>query len=129
VLNSLALVYDAEGKRAAAEPMYRRALKIWEATQGPNSPSVAAALNNLAGLLAAEGRYKEAAPIYDRSLNVVQKAYGPSDLHLALALEGYAAFLRKTKRTEEAQRMIEAAQAIRKAHSRQSSSPAASGPR
>ncbi len=36
--------------RADAEPLYKRALAIWEKALGPEHPHVAASLNNLAEL-------------------------------------------------------------------------------
>lgn len=40
-----------KGKCHEAEPLYRRALVIWEAAMGPDHPQVATGLNNVATLL------------------------------------------------------------------------------
>lgn len=40
-----------QGRYADADPLYIRAIKIWEAEFGPEHPNVAAALSNRAGLL------------------------------------------------------------------------------
>ena len=37
-----------EGQYAEAEPLFRRALAIWEKALGPQHPAVAQSLNNLA---------------------------------------------------------------------------------
>ena len=61
-LNDLALLYEAQGRYAEAEPLYKRALAIDEKALGPDDPSVGTSLNNLAELYRAQGRYAEAEP-------------------------------------------------------------------
>ncbi len=63
-LNKLALLYDAQGKYAEAEPLYKRSLAIWEQALGPEHPDVAGSLNNLAELYRAQGRYAEARAVF-----------------------------------------------------------------
>ena len=58
--NSLAMLYNAQGKYGEAEPLFRRALAIAEKALGLEHPNVAASLNNLAGLYQAQGKYAEA---------------------------------------------------------------------
>jgi hypothetical protein len=48
---------------AKAEPLYQRALRIWEKTLGPKHPHIAIALENYAKLLRELKRAKEAAPL------------------------------------------------------------------
>ena len=59
-LNDLAALYQAQGRYAEAEPLYKRALANYEKALGPDHPYVAMALNNLAGLYEAQGRYADA---------------------------------------------------------------------
>jgi tetratricopeptide (TPR) repeat protein len=59
-LNNLALLYDAQGRYADAEPQYQRSLAILEKAFGPEHPNVAASLENYAGLLRETGRASEA---------------------------------------------------------------------
>ena len=61
-LNNLAEVYSAQGRYANAEPLFKRALAIYEKALGPEHPNVATGLNNLALLYNAQGRYAEAEP-------------------------------------------------------------------
>ena len=56
-LNNLAGLYQAQGRYADAEPLYKRALAMREAALGPDHPDVARALSNL-GLL-----YKKQGPL------------------------------------------------------------------
>ena len=76
-LNNLAGLYDAQGRYAEAEPLYERALAIWEKALGPEHPDVATSLNNLAELYRDQGRYAEAEPLYERALAIREKALGP----------------------------------------------------
>ena len=62
-LNNLAGLLRATNRLAEAEPLYRRALAIDEASYGPDHPTVATALNNLAELLRATNRLAEAEPL------------------------------------------------------------------
>ena len=63
---SLAEVYYAQGRRGEAEPLFMRALVIWEKALGPDDPNVATSLNNLATLYGLQGRYDEAEQLFKR---------------------------------------------------------------
>jgi len=76
-LNNLALLYDNQGRYAEAEPLYKRALAIWEKALGPDHPEVAMGLNNLGNLYEDQGRYGEAEPLSKRALAIQEKALGP----------------------------------------------------
>jgi len=52
-LNNLGSVLAAQGRYADAEPLYRRALAIWEKVLGPEHPDTSTGLNDLAVVLAA----------------------------------------------------------------------------
>ncbi len=62
ILSNLAELDRVRGRYAEAEPLYKRALTIWEKAVGADSPDVALGLNNLAALYDAQGRYAEAEP-------------------------------------------------------------------
>ena len=66
-LNNLAALYDAQGKYGEAEPLYQRALAIWEKALGPEHPNVATCLENYAALLKKMGRGAEAEPLEARA--------------------------------------------------------------
>ncbi len=67
-LTNLANLYTEQGKYAEAEPLYQRALRIWEQALGPDHPQVAYPLNGLANLYKEQGKYAEAEPLYQRAL-------------------------------------------------------------
>jgi tetratricopeptide (TPR) repeat protein len=75
-LNNLAELYQAQGRYAEDEPLYKRSLAIKEKAFGPDHPDVALSLNNLAELYRAQGRYAEAEPLYKRSLAIWEKSQG-----------------------------------------------------
>ncbi len=115
-LNNLALLYQAQGRYAEAEPLYKRALAIREKALGAEHPDVAQSLNNLAALYHDQGRYAEAEPLYERSLAIREKVLGPEHPYTARSLENYAALLSKTGRADEATGMEGRAKAIRARH-------------
>lgn len=55
-LNSLAVLYHAQGQYADAEPLYKRSLAIKEKALGPDNPFLAPLLGNLAELYRAQGQ-------------------------------------------------------------------------
>ena len=118
-LNNLALAYDAQGKYAQAEPLYLRALAIWEKALGPEHPDVAQSLNNLAALYDNQGKYAQAEPLYRRALVVLTRAVGPEHPDVATTLENYARMLRVMNRHDEAEMMEARAQAIRAKHAQE----------
>ena len=62
-LTRLGTVYTAQGKYAAAEPVYQRALALAEQIFGPDHPTVAERLHNLGGLYYAQGQHAAAQPL------------------------------------------------------------------
>ena len=70
-LNNLAALLQGTNRLAEAEPLYRRALAIFEKSHGPEHPNVASGLNNLAELLRATNRLAEAEPLYRRALAIL----------------------------------------------------------
>ncbi|MFZ4381404.1 MAG: tetratricopeptide repeat protein [Sandarakinorhabdus sp.] len=73
-LNNLAGLLRDTNRLAEAEPMFRRALTITEASLGSDHPDVAIRLNNLAGLLQASDRPDEAEQMYRRSALILLRA-------------------------------------------------------
>jgi tetratricopeptide (TPR) repeat protein len=76
LLNTIAWLYQAQGRYADAATLYKRSLAINEKTFGPDHPAVATLLNTIAWLYQAQGRYADAEPLYKRSLAIQEKAVG-----------------------------------------------------
>ena len=66
-LHNLALLYNAQGNYAEAEPLLQRSLTILERALGPEHPDVAQSLENYAALLRKTGRADEAAEMEARA--------------------------------------------------------------
>src|SRR6478672_6828982 len=64
-LNKRAVQLYSTG-RYSDEPLYKRALAIYEKSLGSENLNVALVLNNLAALYEAQGRYADAEPLYKR---------------------------------------------------------------
>jgi tetratricopeptide (TPR) repeat protein len=77
LLTQTAVYYVSRAAYAEAEPLYRRALAIGEASFGPDHPSVARDLNNLARLLQDTGRLAEAEVPMRRALRIFEGPLGP----------------------------------------------------
>ena len=59
-----------------AEPLYLRALRIWEQRLGSEHPDLATPLNGLANLYREQGKYAEAEPLFQRALRIREQQLG-----------------------------------------------------
>jgi tetratricopeptide (TPR) repeat protein len=107
----LAILYQAQGRYAEAEPLYRRALTITEKSLGPGHRSVAV-LNNLAELYHAQGRYAEAEVLYKRGLAINEKALGPTHSDVSNSLSNLALLYQDQGRYAEAEGLFKRSLAI-----------------
>jgi tetratricopeptide (TPR) repeat protein len=94
-LNNLAVLSEAQGDYATAEPLLRRALMIVEKALGPEHPDTGSVLSNMAGLLNAQGDYAAAEPLYRRALAIAEKAQGPEHPSTGIRLNNLAWLLRE----------------------------------
>ena len=90
-LYNLAVLYDAQGKYAEAEPLYNRSLAIKKKDLGPEFPQAALNLDNLADLYQDQGKYHEAEQLYKRALAIDEKVLGPQHPELIVDLNDLAA--------------------------------------
>ncbi len=67
-------MFRPQSNYAEAEPLYQRALAIWEKALGPEHPNVATALENYAALLRETGRNDGAAEMESRA-NAIRAKY------------------------------------------------------
>ncbi len=98
----MAELHSDQGKYAEAEPLYQRALDIWEQQLGPEHPLVAYALNGLAILYKEQGKYVEAEPLYQRALRIREQKLGPEHLETAETIHNLARFWEAQDNGEEA---------------------------
>ena len=102
-LNQTAMFYRSRASYAVAEPLYRRALEIFEAVYGPDHPTVATGLNNLALLLKGTNRLDEAEPLYRRCIEIWESSLGADHPNIASGLNNLAGLLLATNRLDEAE--------------------------
>ena len=79
-LINLADLYRIQGHSEVAEPLFRRALAIFEKVLGPEHRGVAMSLNGLAQLYVATGHYEEAESMFNRAIAIFEEVLGPEDL-------------------------------------------------
>ena len=89
-LNAQVMQLYGQGKYAEAVPIANEALKIAEASFGPNDSRVAIILINLASIYDEQGRFAEAESLYVRALSIDEKALGPADPTVATVLNNLA---------------------------------------
>lgn len=90
-LNHLGEIYAAQGQYTAAEPLFKRALPIWEkVVLGPDAPGLTRTVNNLAAVYQAQGQYAAAEALYQRALANREKALGPEHPNVAGSLNNLA---------------------------------------
>jgi CHAT domain-containing protein len=106
-------VYEAQGKYADAEGLYKRALAIREKVLGANHPEAAATLDNLAGVCANQGKYADAEELYKRALAINEKALGKDHPAVADTLNNLANVYLSQGKYAEAEGLYQRALAIR----------------
>ena len=72
-LTNLASLYEAQGKHADAEGLYKRALSISENSLDPDHPNVATSLENYAAFLRKNSRVAEAEKLEARAKTIRDK--------------------------------------------------------
>jgi CHAT domain-containing protein len=90
LLGNLALVYQAMGQLARAEPLFLRALALDERSLGAAHPNVAVDLEHLAVLYQAMGQLARAEPLLERSLALREKHFGKAHPRVAVTLHDWA---------------------------------------
>jgi tetratricopeptide (TPR) repeat protein len=103
LVNQLALLLIAKARYAEAEPLFRRALAIVEASYGPDHPHMASVLNGLALWLKDMNRLGEAEPLIRRALNIDEARYGPDHPEVATDLNNLAGVVFDANRLDEAE--------------------------
>ena len=104
--NQLALYLAGRADFANAEPLYRRALAIDEASCGQDHPSVATRLNNLGQLLSTTHRLDEAELLMRRALAIDEASFGAAHPDVAIDLNNLAQLLMDTNRHDEAEPLM-----------------------
>jgi len=112
LLSQVGTLFLAKASCSEAEPLYRRALTIDEASYDLDHLAVARDLNNLAQLLKATNRLAEAEPLMRRALAIDEASYGLDHPEVAIQLNNLAQLLQSTNRLAEAEPLMCRALAI-----------------
>ncbi len=102
-----------QGRYAEGVKVAKDALKVAEATFGPDHPDVGVSLNNLAILYEAQGLYAAAEPLYQRALAIDEKALGKDHPDFATDLNNLANLYQAQGKYAEAEPLHKRALAIR----------------
>jgi tetratricopeptide (TPR) repeat protein len=111
-LNNLAMVFEAQGKYADAEELFKRALAIYEKARGASQPIVANTLNNLAAVYDEQGKYADAEGLYKRTLAIREKTLGKNHPDLADTLGNLAIVYMEQGKYADAEGLFKRALAI-----------------
>jgi CHAT domain-containing protein/Tfp pilus assembly protein PilF len=96
-----------QGKFADAVPLATEAVRVAEATYGPDSAKVAGQLNTLGLAYYYQGLCAQAEPLYQRAVRIAEKALGPDSPELASDLGNLAMNYSKEKKFAEAVPLLE----------------------
>jgi len=107
-MNNLAQLYGEQGNDAAAEPLLKQAIAIFEQAMGLDSSMIAAQLTNLAALYQRQERYADAEPLFRRALVIREKSLGRDRPEVGQALNNLATWYEKQGRTTIPNRCLSA---------------------
>ncbi len=116
-LENLAAFHDGLDERDKAEPLYRRAVAVFERALGDRHPRLVTALNFFGSFYEDAERYDDAARIFTRAMKATEGWVGPSHPVFAGALAKLAAVYRQGKNYAKAEPLYLRAIAIREAAS------------
>ena len=112
VLGRLADAHRKAGEFDKAEPLYERALGIYEKQGGAEALGVAAMANNLAQVHTARKQYDKAESLYQRALAICEKAQ-PDHADTATVANNLAMLYRQQNKLDQAEPMYRRALTIR----------------
>ncbi|MDQ2716361.1 MAG: tetratricopeptide repeat protein [Chloroflexota bacterium] len=112
-LYEVASYFHGRARYRSAEPLYRRALHIYEQALGSEHPSKGSTLHALATLAQDQGKYAEAEPLYRRALHIYEQALGPEHPDVAYPLNHLALLYSDQGKYSEAEPLSQRALRIR----------------
>jgi len=113
LMNWCGMYYYGRANYKDAEPLYRRALNIYEEELGANHPDVANSLNNLAALLQYQGKYADAELMLRRALKIIEEQLGTDHPIVANSLNSLAVLLQYQGKYADAEPLSRRALKIR----------------
>ncbi len=113
-LYELGLVLEEQGKYAAADSVYRKALSIRRDRLGPRHPKVGTTLNDLGIVLRQMGDYTAADSVHRNALDIQRSHFGSRHLKVATTLNDLGIVLRKRGEYPAADSVFRTALSIRR---------------
>ena len=113
-MNNLGFLYKAQGKLAAAEPLYKDALAMKKRLFKGDHPDVATGLNNLASLYQAQGKLADAEPLLKDALAMDKRLHKGDHPDVARSLSNLASLYGAQGRLAAAEPLHKDALAMRK---------------
>jgi hypothetical protein len=108
VVYRLLFLFVAEDR----EPLFRKALAIWEEVLGPKHPHTAAGYHDLAYSLHDLGKARDAEPLFRRALALREEVLGPKHPHTAETYNDLAANLQAQGKARDAEPLFRKALAL-----------------
>jgi CHAT domain-containing protein/tetratricopeptide (TPR) repeat protein len=103
-----------QGKYAAAQPLYEKALEIRRQLLTEDHPDTAVCYNSLAFILYAQGKYPAARPLFEKALEIDRRLLGEDHPNTANSYNNLASNLIAQGQYATAQPLLEKALAIRR---------------
>jgi tetratricopeptide (TPR) repeat protein len=94
LLHQAGIYLHGRAEFARARACLERALKIYEATYGPEHPNVATVVNNLGLVLQDQGDLAAARACHERAVRIDEAAYGPEHPNVAAVVNNLGAVLK-----------------------------------
>src|SRR5262249_50277166 len=89
-MSNLARILIVQGNHQDAEPLFRRALRVFESAGKANGSDAGVALNGLGLVYNARELYSDAIPCFEEALAIFERVQGPSFPDVATVLRNLA---------------------------------------
>ncbi len=112
-IDSLAVLYQSQGRYSEAEPLYKQALQLREKVLGKEHPDTLDSIDGLAGLYQSQGRHSEAEPLYKQALQLREKVLGKEHPDTLTSINNLAFWYQSQDRYSEAEQLYKQALQLR----------------
>jgi hypothetical protein len=114
-MNSLAVLFDDQGRFNEALRLYAEILPLKKNSLGPNHPDTLSTMNNLAQAYRHTGRGSEAVTLHEQTLALRKTTLGPEHLETLVSMHSLAAAYIDARRLPEAIVLLEETLRLRRA--------------
>ncbi len=119
-MNSLASLYESQGKIALAEPLYLKVLEIRRRMLGEQNPQTLNTANGLANLYTDKGNYAQAEALQRKTLDVQRRVLGEEHPDTLLTMNDLAlTYMNQRKFTQAEPLWTKVVEGLRRVHGEQ----------